>query len=326
MRDKALLSYLFIISIFFLLANIASAISPNAISVDVIPANPIPYQNVTITLSSFAANLDSVNIQWIVDDKSILSGIGKKSFSLTTKAANINTRVEIRIFLPDGEINKNINIRPGVLVLLWQANDSHVPPFYKGKALPTPGSEIKVVAMPEITINNKMIDSKSMTYDWKQNYNNRQNASGYSKNSFTFINDYLEDSDNVSVVASTINQQYSSESSIIINTSNPEIHFYKNDQELGTRWEQSLQNNHVVSGEETIIAEPYFISPQDIRVPDLLFYWSLGGRSVSVPSYIKNLIPIKAEIGTSGTTKLKLEIENTEKIYQTAKKEININF
>jgi len=33
------------------------------------------------------------------------------------------------------------------MVLLWQADDSYVPPFYEGKALPSPNSEIKVVAM-----------------------------------------------------------------------------------------------------------------------------------------------------------------------------------
>jgi hypothetical protein len=37
-------------------------------------------------------------------------------------------------------------------------------------------------------------------------------------------------------------------------------------------------------------------------------------------------MPVRAEAGTSGNTKLKLEIENTDKIYQTAKKEINIKF
>lgn len=324
---KASFTYLSIIILaFFVFSNTSQAVSPSAISVNVAPNNPIPYENVTITLSSFAANLDSVNIQWLLDGKNALTGVGKKTFSFDAKGANVETRVEVRILLPDGEINKNIITRPSVMVLLWQANDSYVPPFYKGKALATPGSEIKVVAMPEITSGGKLISPKNMTYTWRQNYNNMQDSSGYGKNFFTFINDYLEGNDNVNVVANTIDQRYNSEASINISTNNPEIYFYKDNGEMGTLWEQSLQNNHLVTGEEVIIAEPYFISPQDIRVPDLLFYWSLGGRSVSVPNYIKNLMPIKAQTGVSGSTKLKLEIENTEKIYQTANKEININF
>jgi len=324
---KALFINLFmLVAMFFLFGNTSQAVSPSAISVNVAPANPAPYENVTITLSSFAANLDSVNIEWIMDGSTALSGIGKKSFSLNAKAANVDTKIEVRIFLPDGEINKNITIRPGVMILLWQANDSYVPPFYKGKALPTPGSEIKVVAMPEISVNKKLVNSKNMTYAWKQNYNNMQSSSGYGKNFFTFINDYLEGSDNVSVVASTVDQQSSSESNISINTTNPEIFFYKKDTAMGTLWEKELSNNHTIIGEEVIVAEPFFISPRDYRRPDLLFYWSIGNRSVSVPNYLKNIMPIKAGENASGTTKIKLEIENTDKIYQTAKKEININF
>ncbi len=327
MRVKVLfICFLATFVIFFALSNTSQAVSPSAISIDVSPANPTPYQNVNITLSSFVANLDSVNIQWIVDGKNVLSGIGKKSLAITAKAANIDTKVEIRILLPDGEIDKNITIRPGVLLLLWQANDSYVPPFYKGKALPTPGSEIKVVAMPEVTVAGKMVSPKTITYVWKQNYNNMQGASGYGKNFFTFVNDYLEGTDNVSVVANTINQQYNAESNININTTNPEISFYKKDLILGTLWENALIDGHMTTGEEIIQAEPYFISPKNFRSPDLNFYWAIGNRSVDVPSYIKNLLPVKPQTSTTGNTTIKLEIENTEKIYQTAKKEININF
>ena len=327
MQGKTLSLYLFTaIVILFTVVSKVYAISPSAIGVDVAPANPTPYSNVTITLSSFTANLDSVNITWLVDGGVALSGVGVKSFSMTAKGANTETRVEARIFLPDGEIDKKIIIKPAVMVLLWQATDSYVPPFYKGKALPTAESEIKIVAMPEITVGGAMINPKNMTYAWKKDYNNMQTDSGYGKNFFTYINDYLENANMVSVVASTTDGKYESESSVNVGVNTPLISFYKKDLSLGTMWEQSLSDGHLIQGEEMIIAEPYFISPKEWRRPDLLFYWSINDRSVNVPSYRKNIMPLKAEVGTSGTSKLKLEIENTDKIFQTAKKEININF
>ncbi len=327
MKNKSLLLCLFVFLVFLFMGNNEIlAISPSSISVRVAPENPEPYENVTITLSSFSANLDTVNITWLVNNKITLSGIGKKSFSTTAKAVNSETRVEARIFLPDGEINKKITIRPSVMVLLWQADDSYVPPFYKGKALPTASSKIKVVAMPEIIVNNNMVKSKNMTYAWKKDYNNMQNASGYGKNFFTFINDYLENSNTVSVVASTTDQQHESGSSINIMTSNPEISFYKKDAILGTIWEHALSNGHIIQGEEIITAEPYFISPKDWRRPDLVFYWSINDKSINVPNYAKNFIPLMTASGITGISKLKLEIENTNKIFQTAKKEINIEF
>lgn len=327
MKRKALLLHLSIIlTTLFLGINTVWAVSPSSISVDVVPPNPAPYSSVTISLSSFSSNLDSVNIVWLEDGKTVLSGIGKKSYSTTTKKENVETKIEARIFLPDGEIDKNISIRPSIMVLLWQANDSYVPPFYKGKALPTADSEIKIVAMPEIVVNGSKISPEKMTYDWKLDYNNMPSDSGYGKNAFAFTNDYLENSNTVSVVANTTDQQHSSEANITVATINPEISFYKKDATIGTLWEVALSNNHLIQGEEVVVAEPYFISPKNWRRPELIFNWSINNRSVNIPSYLKNLMSLKATEGVSGASTLRLDIENTDKIFQTAKKEINIRF
>ncbi len=88
---KFLLLPLIIFSLFF--AFHAFAISPSSISVDVAPPNPAPNENVTITLSSFAANLDSVSISWFVNGKSVLTGVGKKSFSITAGPAGSSITV-----------------------------------------------------------------------------------------------------------------------------------------------------------------------------------------------------------------------------------------
>src|SRR3990167_3192742 len=170
MRPKFLFSFL--ITIFIISGAVlpfkANAASPSSISVNVVPENPAPNENTSITLSSYANNLDSVLISWSVNGKSVLSGIGKKSFSVNAGAAGSETSVVATISLPDGAIDTRIIIRPAVMVLLWQANDSYVPPFYKGRALPTPDSEVKVVAMPEIKSGSGFVDSKKMTPIWEQ--------------------------------------------------------------------------------------------------------------------------------------------------------------
>ena len=304
----------------------AFAVSPSSILVDVVPENPAPNSNVNITLRSFAANLDSVSISWFVNEKSVLSGIGKKSFSVTAGAAGSEITVLVKVFLPDGEIDKTIIIRPSRMILLWQANDSYVPPFYKGKALPVADSEIKVVAMPEIQTTGGMVNPKNMTYFWKKDYGNEQGASGYGKNFFLYVNDFLESSNNVSVEASTVDQKFSSSASIDIGAVSPEILFYKKDNNLGIIWEQALLDGYRIQGEEVIVAAPYFIAPQDIRRPDLVWNWSINDHTVEAQIGRKNILPLKAEEGTSGTAKLRLDIENKYKIFQTASKEILIRF
>ena len=327
MKLKFLSYFVLIFALFgaFLPVKTNSA-SPSSILIDIVPENPAPNENVTISLTSYASNLDSVVISWSINGKTVSSGIGQKSFSLRAPGAGQETSVVANIALPDGAIDTRIIIRPAIMVLLWQANDSYVPPFYKGKALPTPDSTVKVVAMPEIKIGSGLLSPKNMTYSWRKDYGNEQDAGGYGKNFFIYTNDYLEDSNNIEATASTTDQKYSSKSSIDIKTAQPKILFYKNDPILGTIWEEALASGHIIVGDEIIEAAPYFISPGDIRIPTLTWNWFINDSLVNVSSLRKNLIPVKVQAGVSGTSKIKLEISNIYKIFENASKEISVEF
>jgi len=324
------LAFLFSLTILFIISVISpwtgNAASSSSISVTVSPQNPAPGENVDMILSSYAYNLDSVLISWSINGKPTSAGIGKKSFSATAPEAGEQTDITATISLPDGSIEKKILLRPAVMVLLWQANDSYVPPFYRGKALPTAGSQIKVVAMPEIKSSGRVTNPKNMVYTWREDYTNKPDASGYGRNFYTYINDYLEEANTISVTASTVDQQYSSERNINIGTTTPKILFYKDDNTLGTLWDSALGDGHRVVGEEVIHAAPYFISPPELRIPTLIFDWFINDYQIAVPNYRKNLLPLRTETGTSGTSKIKLEITSTDKIFENAKGQINLEF
>ncbi|OGI68089.1 hypothetical protein A2738_02800 [Candidatus Nomurabacteria bacterium RIFCSPHIGHO2_01_FULL_42_15] len=308
------------------LALRANAAPSTDILVDITPPNPAPYENTTITLKSYVYNLDSVMISWSLNSKTAASGVGKKSFSATAPAAGGETSIVATISLPDGTIESKITLKPSVMVLLWQANDSYVPPFYRGKALPTADSEVKVVAMPEVRTGSGLVSPKNMTYYWKKDYTNNTEGSGYGKNFFLFVNDYLENSNNISVTASTIDQQSSTAANINIGITEPKILFYRSDQSFGTIWQNSLGNPHKIEGNEMVEAVPYFISPKLINHPYLVWSWFINDTRVSLAGYKKNIMPLQVEKGMHGTSKLRLEIENTDKIFQATTKEINIEF
>lgn len=304
-----------------------SAISPSSISVDVAPLNPSAGENTTITLGSYAVNLDAVSITWYENSKKISTEIGKKSLTVVAPAVGSETTVRAVVSLPDGAIEKKIVIRPNVMTMLWQATDSYVPPFYRGKALPIAESTIKVVALPEIKGASGMINPQNMLYSWKRNYNNDANASGYGKNSFTFINDYLEDLDNISVTASTIDGQYSSSAQTNVRIFQPQISFYKNDNLEGVIWERALVDGHRIAGEEIIVAEPYFISPKEIWSPTLIWRWYINGNMTNnTLDNQQNWLPIKVEGGVSGFSNLRLDVENRDQLFGTATKQINVEF
>jgi len=329
MQSKLSLPYLapifgIFLGLFFF--SSATAATSSSIIVKLAPENPAPYENTTINLSSYAYNLDTIMITWLVNDKVASSGVGKKSFSVTAPASGSTTTVVAQMDFPDGATEAKIIIRPTVNTLLWQATDSYVPPFYKGKALAALEGDVKVVVMPEIKSGVGYIDAKTMTYSWKKDYSNAQGASGYGKNYFLYTNDYLDGSNTISVVASTIDGKYSSTADINIGTVSPQISFYKKDTRFGILWENTLESGHRIIGDEIVVAIPYFIIPKIIQVPSLIFNWSINGNAVPVESYRKNIMPLRVAEGVTGTSKLRLDIESTDRIFQTASKEINIEF
>ena len=318
------LKFLSLIAVLTLCGTTVFADSSASILVNVVPENPAPNETVSIDVSSYASNLDSVFISWSVDGRSVSSGIGKKSFTLSAPDAGSENIVTARIQLPDGALEKRIVIRPNVMVLLWQANDSYVPPFYRGKALPTIDSEIKIVALPEVRTPAGQVNPKNMTYTWKKDYTNMAQDSGYGKNSFFYTNDYLENSNTVGVTATTLDQNYSSEASMDVGTTDPKIVFYKKDSGLGIIWEEVLADSHRVNGSEIIVAIPYFISPKQLLDPSLVWNWFINDTFIPISSFRKNILPLQTQSGVSGTSKIRLEIENKDRIFQNTSREINV--
>ena len=326
-RSFKLLALCLLIYILSIFTYSAYAISPADISMTLAPTNPSAGESTTITLSTYVGNLDAVSISWFVNGRKISSGVGMKSFSTTAPANGAQSTVRALISFPDGEVEKSAVIKPTVMTLLWQAVDSYVPPFYRGKAMPTAESTIKVVAMPEIKSGTNIVNPKNLLYYWKKNYSNDAQNSGYGKNSITYINDYLENLENIGVTVSTTNGTSSSEANINISVSSPQTSFYRNDTLLGTIWEQALKDGHRVVGSETIVAEPYFISPKELWSRNLVWNWYLNGDLTNnVYEYRKNWLPISVEGGVSGTATVGLTVENSRQLLGGVQRTLNVEF
>ncbi len=317
-----------ITAIFLCFFNLkVSAGSPNDIFVNMTPENPTPNQNVSIILSSYSYNLNTIKISWYLNGKKVLEGVGKKTYSTTAGSLNTENNVSVTVGAPDGDIDLKIKIKASNMTMLYQAMDSFVPPFYRGKALPTLDSKIKVVPMPEIISGGKLVDPNNMTYDWKIDYyTNDADASGYGKNYYIYTNDYLDRVNNIEATASTVDQSYSAKNNINISAANPKIVFYKKDAKLGTLWENAIPNNYQISEDVVLEADPYYISPKNPMNPILSWTWSINDTPVYLDSIIKNVIPLKKTPGVSGNAKIRLNIDNQYKFFQTTNKELNIQF
>lgn len=141
------------------------------------PEFPNPYQSVTVQVNSFSINLDARPITWYVNGTETQRGIGKKQISVKTGAIGSVTRVVATIDVNGiTKINKVIELRPNSVDLLWEAVDSYVPPFYRGKALPSAEGALRVTAVA-IGTNNK----SNQIFTWLRNNIISQPESGFGR-------------------------------------------------------------------------------------------------------------------------------------------------
>ncbi len=317
-----------IIMFLFTVLHIAHAqVRDTDIVLGTTPNYPSPNENVKATLSSYSTDLNKANISWSINNQETMSGIGKKVFSFNVGSVGSQTTVTARIDTLDGQsLVKTIILTPAGVDMLWEATDSYVPPFYKGKALAPSQGTFKIVVMPNLISPSGRVNSNNLSYAWTKDGNNQQSASGWGKSYFIFKHSYLDINNQVEVTASDITSSTNASGKITLQIKKPKIIFYQNNPALGVNWENALSDGFAINPSgETLVVAPYFFSPKNINSSELVFDWSLNGEKIDTPNP-KNILSISPAPGQSGSAKIKVAINNARTLFQSLEKEINVNF
>lgn len=292
------------------------------IDVTTIPENPEPYGNVTIKISSYATDLNKAFIEWQNGSKTLLSGYGKLSYSFQALGPDLATDFYVTITPPDSEdkFTKKITIKTSEVELLWESVGSYTPPFYRGKSFPSRESSIKVVAIPNTNIIKQ--GKGNITYNWENDDNAVQSASGYSKDSYIFSNDQLKTKENISVRASSIDGKYNATKTIEIPIVNPKIVFYKKSPTEGVLYNRALTDGAFITEDEvTLVAEPYFLALDGNEV-NFSYNWKINGETIDTPSKKTELTVRPGSRG--GYATIDLVMENLNFLFQKVSAKLNL--
>jgi hypothetical protein len=294
------------------------------ISISINPPFPSRNENVTAKLSSYAIDLNKTKISWSINQEEVLSGIGKSSMSFNVGDYGENTTLLVKIDTIDGKsITKSIVLSATELDLLWEATDSYVPPFYKGKALIAKEGSFKIVAVPYVYTSRGQVSPNNLSYTWKKDDAVQVNSSGWGKSSYLFRQSYLDAQNIIEVKVGDVFGNTSASGRISTQNITPKILFYEKNN--GFISKNVLPRTFDLNKEgSTIVAVPYFFSPRDLSDSKLKFEWFINGTKISTP-VIKNELSIKGAENKSGLAKIKVIISNTRTLFQNGNKEINAN-
>ncbi|MFZ4500113.1 MAG: hypothetical protein ACOYMZ_01285 [Minisyncoccia bacterium] len=271
---------------FFLTITTAHAQVTADISLSTIPNDPSPGTSVRIDAQSFGVDLNQANITWRYNGKVIDGGIGRKSVTVAAPASGV---VGIIAMTATGagfdSTTETLILRPASIDLLWEAADSYTPPFYKGKALPSTNSLIRVTGIPSSSA------PKQLVYNWSRNNSALGASSGFGKSSLLFRNSELESSETIALSATS--GTFSGTASTTITPGDPSVVVYQ--KEEGFIDYANGSSNTVNTGQNGLVLrfEPYFFSTPISIARSLSFTITENDNDVTNPN-IQNELYLSA--------------------------------
>lgn len=288
------------------------------------PQNPAPYELVNIKLESYSFDPARSSIIWSVNNKIIKSGYGETSVSLKTGKEGSQTIIRVTAITNDSQkYEAGITLTPQNIDLVWEATESYTPPFYKGKALPGEGSLVKITAIPSFYSGTRKIPAENLSYSWSLNGTVAQDLSGYGKRTFMTYLDYLSNTNEIKVVAQTLDGN-SAEKRITILPNKIDPIFYEYDPTLGPNYAHALPDFFEIKKDLFLNIEPYFISNKGESSSGVEYNWSLNGLPITPTD--DTHVTLHPKEGYVGVSTINVSISNTKRVLQEIQKKIEVSF
>lgn len=298
------------------------------VSIDITPEVPRPGDKVTITVSAYGGiDINSSVIDWIMDGKSALRGVGKKAFSFyppgNGKVTNIGLHIKPQYGL---EIVRLFKFNPSEVDVLWQA-DTYTPPFYRGKALYTPQADVQFVAIPNITKKNgTKIQPQNTVYAWELDYSADAANSGYGVDSYNFTGSILSKPTNVRVTAyDPLDKNSTGVGSLDLENIQPILLMYEMHPTYGTLFNTAatgafnFQQNDIQLG-----AYPFFYSTASKK--NVTYKWSINDQEVKNLPKNQDFLVLQKLKQETGQSTVSVSASNGDKVLQQANTSLDLKY
>jgi len=297
------------------------------LDISISPETPKPNDNVTIMIETYGLDLNSTNIQWIINGKEKLRGDGQKKFIFNVGASG-ESRLTLNIFPKNQpQITRSFVFNPSNVDLLWQA-ETYTPPFYKGKALFSPESSVTMVAIPNFVNGSSRVSDSSVVYKWSIDREIMGDNSGYGKNYFKYTADIIPLDKEIGVEAYPSGQETrKGVGSSVLSEKNSFALFYEDNPTSGIMFNYSLMNqiNLGNRNESKISVFPYNFSINN-KSSGLEYTWYVNSEKIGIPSNTNTVTIKKNTQEKVDLASVFVDISNPTHIMQTTRSAIDFLF
>lgn len=286
----------------FILLLILSALLPltgqsqtlQNLSLAISPQSPKTEEEVKMQAVLIGADPELSSFEWFKNGKENKTASGKGKNVFIFQAGNeTRTVVDVVVTTPDGNrLSATRAITREQPMIIWWT-DTSAPYWYKGKALPSPGSIVTIMAIPGAGFGEP---ASSLMYSWNINVEPYPEISGIGKNSFTLKTSLVPDvSQQVVVRISNRSQTITQEATLVLPTRDPELFVYKLNPSGLTDFSNVVSSFGGEAGEAfDFIAEPFYFMPEQIA--SLKYTWRVNNQIITGEEQ-PNILKVKTSPG-----------------------------
>jgi len=214
---------------------------------------------------------------------------------------------ESPFLIVNSDTSSNVPFATGAVELLFDS-DSYTPPFYRGRALPSAGTNLHLQAIPRFG------SPRTLTYTWKRNSVVLGSISGIGKSSVTIPAPDLFGTDTISVDVSSQDNTERGGASVTISSKDPVLVLYEDQPLFGIRLHRALAPQDSVRDVETTFAAiPYFARTQSPNDSHFSYAWTVNGQVIAPNQKTPSEITINAKNST-GRAQISLDLTSSADI------------
>ena len=290
------------------------------------PASPGAGQTVTITARTPATEVKTSEFTWTVNGtvRSDVSGSAKNTITVTAGDTGTSIRVSVRVRRLDGTVltaSKQIYVSD--LALIWKAR-TYVPPWYRGKALPTKNSIVTISAIPTVIIDGRLIPPNRLIFTWHSD--GRQLAAGAGEQIVDVVVPRLPFMTRVvQVTVEDFDKKIRKEQRIALGPREPHVSVYALEPLGGIESRRSVTTLPVTSrGTLDFQAEPFHFPV--LSKDDLTYRWRFNGKDVQGLPQNPFILSIDAANETRRDIGISVNVDDADTYVPPASKLFNVSF
>ncbi len=302
----------------------------DSIVVKMVPENPRPNQEVSVSLTSYTFDINSAETTVLINGKVFKKGIGLREFNFRAPALSKTLKLSIISRKIDGgEVVESFNIKPSVVDLVYQLDNPYKPFGYRGRAEAISNSALTIFAIPTLYgSNGKKFSKNSLIYTWSKNYDVDLGNSGFGKSSYHIerLDAYPRETV-ISVEVTDLKKEVRGVGYLKLKPENTKIEFYLIEPALPFKF-KNVANPKIISSslDATVMAAPYFI---DLGDDDVKYSWKINDRAAKARSeeYWNEIILSNSDDDKfTSRVKLTFEVLKKHRFLQSAERSFFLEF